>query len=120
MGADADSDEVAWAVRDDVARVRRLAGVSIFGGGRMLVKRTLGLGSVASVSAWRFDSEKVVEIEIDEACKALPVAVSCIPDLEGMRLGVLDDAKWNANRILRKTAAGQPGTAHGSRSRVSP
>jgi hypothetical protein len=43
-----------------------------------------------------------------------------IPDLEGMRLGVLDDAKWNANRQLRKPAAGQPGSAHGSRSRVPP
>ena len=32
-----------------------------------------------------------------------------IPDLEGVRLGVLDDTKWNANRLLRKTAAGQPG-----------
>ena len=43
-----------------------------------------------------------------------------IPDLEGMRLGVLDDTKWNANRLLRKTAAGQPGSAHRSRSRVAP
>ena len=25
--------------------------------------------------------------------------------LEGMRLGVLDNTKWNANRLLRKTAA---------------
>jgi hypothetical protein len=29
-----------------------------------------------------------------------------IPDLEGVRLDVLDDTKWNANRPLRKTAAG--------------
>jgi hypothetical protein len=29
-----------------------------------------------------------------------------IPDLEGMRLGVLDDAKWNAGRLLRKTRPG--------------
>jgi hypothetical protein len=43
-----------------------------------------------------------------------------IPDLEGMRLGVLDDTKWNANRLLRKTAAGQPGSAHRSCSRVPP
>jgi hypothetical protein len=32
-----------------------------------------------------------------------------IPDLEGKRLGVLDNTKWNANRPLRKTAAGQSG-----------
>ena len=25
--------------------------------------------------------------------------------LEGLRLGVLDNTKWNANRLLRKTAA---------------
>jgi hypothetical protein len=43
-----------------------------------------------------------------------------IPDLEGMRLGVLDDTKWNANRLLRKIAAGQPGSAPSSRSRVPP
>jgi hypothetical protein len=28
-----------------------------------------------------------------------------------MCLGVLDDTKWNANRRLRKTGAGQPGSA---------
>ena len=26
-------------------------------------------------------------------------------DLNGLRLGVLDNTKWNANRLLRKTAA---------------
>jgi hypothetical protein len=31
-----------------------------------------------------------------------------IPDLEGVRLDVLDDTKWNANRLLRKIAAGLP------------
>jgi hypothetical protein len=31
-----------------------------------------------------------------------------IPDLEGMRLGVLDDTTWSANRLLRKTAQGSP------------
>ena len=36
-----------------------------------------------------------------------------IPDLEG-RLDVLDDTKWNANGLLRKTAAGEPGPAHRS------
>jgi hypothetical protein len=25
-------------------------------------------------------------------------------DLQGLRLGVLDNTKWNANRLLRKTA----------------
>jgi hypothetical protein len=41
----------------------------------------------------------------------------CTPDLEAMRRGAL---MWNANRLLRKTAAGQPGSVHGSRSRVRP
>ncbi len=26
-------------------------------------------------------------------------------DLNGLRLGILDNTKWNANRLLRKTAA---------------
>jgi hypothetical protein len=37
-----------------------------------------------------------------------------IPDLEETRLDVPDDTKWNANRLLRSTAAGQPGSAHRS------
>jgi hypothetical protein len=48
------------------------------------------------------------------------LVVPRIPNLEGMRIGVLDDTKWNANRLLRKTAAGQPGSARRSRSRVPP
>jgi hypothetical protein len=48
------------------------------------------------------------------------LVVPRIPNLEGMRIGVLDDKKWNANRPLRKTAAGQPGSARRSRSRVPP
>ena len=28
-----------------------------------------------------------------------------VPALKGLRLGVLDNTKWNANRLLRKTAA---------------
>jgi hypothetical protein len=28
-----------------------------------------------------------------------------VATLEGLRLGVLDNTKWNANRLLRKTAA---------------
>jgi hypothetical protein len=28
-----------------------------------------------------------------------------VRDLNGLRLGVLDNTKWNANRLLRKTAA---------------
>jgi hypothetical protein len=28
-----------------------------------------------------------------------------LPELDGMRLGVLDNTKWNANRLLRKIAA---------------
>jgi hypothetical protein len=31
-----------------------------------------------------------------------------IPGLEGVRLDVLDDTKWNANRLLRKTGPGSP------------
>ena len=45
-----------------------------------------------------FDPRGVVETE--------PLALSArAADLKGLRLGVLDNAKWNANRLLRKTAA---------------
>ena len=45
-----------------------------------------------------FDPRGVVEIE--------PLALSArVTDLGGLRLGVLDNTKWNANRLLRKTAA---------------
>ena len=30
---------------------------------------------------------------------------SRITSLDGMRLGILDNTKWNANKLLRKTAA---------------
>jgi hypothetical protein len=64
-------------------------------------------------SAWAvFDPRGVVAAE--------RLLTPRIPDLKGMRLGVLDDTRWNANRLLRKTAAGQPGSAHSSRSRVQP
>jgi hypothetical protein len=45
-----------------------------------------------------FDPRGVVEIE--------PHALSQRPaTLDGLRLGVLDNTKWNANRLLRKTVA---------------
>jgi hypothetical protein len=45
-----------------------------------------------------FDPRGLVEIE--------PLALSARPtELTGLRLGVLDNTKWNANRLLRKTAA---------------
>ena len=45
-----------------------------------------------------FDPRGVVETE--------PHAISPrAPQLNGLRLGVLDNTKWNANRLLRKTAA---------------
>ena len=45
-----------------------------------------------------FDPRGVVEIE--------PLALAGrAADLNGLRLGVLDNTKWNANRLLRKTAA---------------
>jgi len=45
-----------------------------------------------------FDPRGVVETE--------PVALAPrATDLNGLRLGVLDNTKWNANRLLRKTAA---------------
>ena len=45
-----------------------------------------------------FDPRGVVEIE--------PLAPARrAAGLNGLRLGVLDNAKWNANRLLRKTAA---------------
>ena len=45
-----------------------------------------------------FDPRGVVETE-RRALAARP------GDLNGLRLGVLDNTKWNANRLLRKTAA---------------
>jgi hypothetical protein len=45
-----------------------------------------------------FDPRGVVETE--------PLALAQRPaTLEGLRLGVLDNTKWNANRLLRKTVA---------------
>jgi hypothetical protein len=45
-----------------------------------------------------FDPRGVVETE--------PLALSArVTDLNGLRLGVLDNTKWNANRLLRKTTA---------------
>jgi len=45
-----------------------------------------------------FDPRGVVETE--------PLSLSERPaTLDGLRLGVLDNTKWNANRLLRKTAA---------------
>jgi hypothetical protein len=45
-----------------------------------------------------FDPRGIVETE--------PLALAPrVRDLAGLRLGVLDNTKWNANRLLRKTAA---------------
>jgi hypothetical protein len=45
-----------------------------------------------------FDPRGVVETE--------PLALSPrLAALDGLRLGVLDNTKWNANRLLRKTVA---------------
>jgi hypothetical protein len=45
-----------------------------------------------------FDPRGVVEIA--------PLMLSPrVVDLNGLRLGVLDNTKWNANRLLRKTTA---------------
>jgi hypothetical protein len=45
-----------------------------------------------------FDPRGLVDTE--------PLALSArVPDLNGLHLGVLDNTKWNANRLLRKTAA---------------
>jgi hypothetical protein len=45
-----------------------------------------------------FDPRGVVEVE--------PLALSArAAGLNGLHLGVLDNTKWNANRLLRKTAA---------------
>lgn len=45
-----------------------------------------------------FDPRGLVERE--------PLALSTRPAaLDGLRLGVLDNTKWNANRLLRKTVA---------------
>ena len=45
-----------------------------------------------------FDPRGVVETE--------PLALAPrVANLDGLRLGVLDNTKWNANRLLRKTVA---------------
>lgn len=45
-----------------------------------------------------FDPRGVVEVE--------QIALAPrVTDLAGLRLGVLDNTKWNANRLLRKMAA---------------
>ena len=45
-----------------------------------------------------FDPRGVVETE--------PLALARrVTSLDGLRLGVLDNTKWNANRLLRKTVA---------------
>src|SRR5215831_12837994 len=45
-----------------------------------------------------FDPRGVVEV--------VPLALAGrAAELNGLRLGVLDNTKWNANRLLRKTAA---------------
>jgi hypothetical protein len=45
-----------------------------------------------------FDPRGIVETE--------PLTLSArVTDLHGLRLGVLDNTKWNANRLLRKAAA---------------
>jgi len=48
--------------------------------------------------ALAFDPRGVVEIE------ALRLSARA-NELNGLRLGVLDNTKWNANRLLRKTVA---------------
>jgi hypothetical protein len=45
-----------------------------------------------------FDPRGVVETE------SLEIAPR-VANLDGLRLGVLDNTKWNANRLLRKTVA---------------
>jgi hypothetical protein len=45
-----------------------------------------------------FDPRGVVEVE------PKPLAPR-VRELAGLRLGVLDNTKWNANRLLRKTVA---------------
>ncbi len=46
-----------------------------------------------------FDPRGVVE--------TMPLALAArVGRLDGLRLGVLDNTKWNANRLLRKTVAG--------------
>jgi hypothetical protein len=48
-----------------------------------------------------YDPRGVLETE--------PLAFSARPaTLDGLRLGVLDNTKWNANRLLSKTVAGIP------------
>jgi hypothetical protein len=76
-------------------------------------RRAEGEGRIIRMAAWAvFDPRGVVGAE----CLLAPR----IPGLEGIRLEVIDDTKRDANRPLRKAAAGQPGSAPSSRSRVPP
>ena len=45
-----------------------------------------------------FDPRGVVEVEIRPLSRR-------VHELAGLRLGVLDNTKWNGNRLLRKTVA---------------
>ena len=73
MSAYADSDEVARAFRDDVARRSEMMSPGFdaslacvfFRAGYVSVKRAQ-LRSVASISARRVDGEEVVDIKIDD------------------------------------------------------
>jgi hypothetical protein len=45
-----------------------------------------------------FDPRGTIDVE------QMPLAPRVVT-LQGLRLGILDNTKWNANRLLRKTAA---------------
>jgi hypothetical protein len=50
--------------------------------------------------------EKEIVYDPRGAVESEPVAPAPRPaELAGLRLGVLDNTKWNGNRLLRKTAA---------------
>ncbi|HEX5325290.1 MAG TPA: hypothetical protein VFW75_01350 [Acetobacteraceae bacterium] len=56
------------------------------------------LMQVNDTGPWLFDPRGVVE------SRATPIAPRP-PRLDGLRLGVLDNSKWNANKLLRGTVA---------------
>ncbi len=53
-------------------------------------------------------NEDAYQIVFDPRGRADAVRITPAPRvaaLDGLRLGILDNTKWNANRLLRKTAA---------------
>src|ERR1700730_7148819 len=84
------SNRGGWHPQDADLRRRHLLHLTLIKGGRF---RMTGQNDVIA-----FDPRGVVETE--------PLELAArVGGLDGLRLGVLDNTKWNAGRLLRKTVA---------------